>query len=443
VHNGKFIRKQLEGLHSLHVYRHDAIGQQLTVLAGNTQSLSVEIVGLSVGGGSPVRPTTPVVLGSKRRAQALDFVKVVFEAPTGTDWTVVDTKTLAVAYRFVGTKRLMHTTLYEWSCLPPVLPEADWMADTKGFRSTPGVVVDDTERTVTLSPGKRVLDKNLVIPAGYTVHAAGGVHLDLRNGAKLLSYSPLLFEGTAVAPVIIESSDETGQGLVVLDAPGESRLSNVRFLGLGTPTQDGWLVPGAVTFYESDVTMSYVQFKGGRSEDDLNVVRARVTLDHVSFVDAHSDAFDGDFVSGTAKKCTFLRSGNDGIDLSGSVFSGEDLTFDHIGDKAISAGENSQVKVQNLKISDTELGCISKDASRLTVRGIEFLRTRVAFVSFQKKSEFSSGWIHATGCKLVDVEVPHLVEKGSHLAVNGAWVAPNHNKVEPLLYGGKYGRRSK
>ena len=36
------------------------------------------------------------------------------------------------------------------------------------------------------------------------------------------------------------------------------------------------MVPGAVTFYESDVKLGYVEFRGGSTEDALNVVRAEV-----------------------------------------------------------------------------------------------------------------------------------------------------------------------
>ena len=43
------------------------------------------------------------------------------------------------------------------------------------------------------------------------------------------------------------------------------------------------------------------------------------------FEDTQSDAFDGDFVTGTIERCTFLNAGNDGIDVSGSKLAIKDI----------------------------------------------------------------------------------------------------------------------
>jgi hypothetical protein len=443
--NAAFIRNRLAAVHSMHAYNHSVDGKRLSILVGNTQSLPIEIVGLAITGRSPIKPVEPVFLASKRRRRAIAFAKATFLEPEGRTWGALDPATVSVSYRLTGSSRVLSTVVREWTSLSPDQMAVDWMNDTSAFRTAIYLAIDEKRKTANVRQGKWVLRTNLIVPAGYGLFASAGVHLDLQNGAKIISRSPIFFTGTKASPVIIESSDSTGQGIVVIDAAGNSKLENVRFVGLGAPAQDGWSVPGAVTFYESDVNMDYVQFKGSRSEDALNIVRSHMTLNHVSFVDIKADAFDGDFVSGTASNCTFLRCGNDGIDVSGSTITATGLVFREIGDKAVSAGENSRLEIEDIEITDSQLGCASKDSSVLTVKNATIRDTAVAFVVFQKKSEFSGGSIEASNCKLINVREQHLLEKKSKLTLNGAWVAPNHKKnaVEPLLYGNKYGRKSK
>ena len=164
---------------------------------------------------------------------------------------------------------------------------------------------------------------------------------------------------------------------------------------------------------------------------------------NISFVDIQADAFDGDFVTGTLSDCTFLRCGNDGIDVSGSTLSVHDSRFVEVQDKVISAGERSQVEAEMVEIRDSQLACTSKDASVLIIKNSLIKDTVVGFIAFQKKSEFSGASIRTSKCRLEGVKEPYLIEKNSHLTRDGKWTAPNHKKVEPLLYGNKYGRSSK
>jgi CotH kinase protein len=438
--NAQFIRDRLAARHSMHAYIESVEGDTLRILVGNTQSLPLELHGLSIGGAALLEPNAPVRLPSKRRTRAITFKRATFTNPAG--GTLEPTQVI-VKFRVAGSSKVHATTLHEWRSIPPAKVVADWMADTSEFRSAAYLTIDEGRKTATVRPGRWVLRKNLIVPKGYGLFVAAGSRLDLRDGAKIVSRSPVFFTGTSDTPVVIESSDGTGQGIVVLDAAATSKLQNVRFVGLGTPAQGGWTVPGAVTFYESDVDIDYVQFEGSRSEDALNVVRGEFTMRHASFVDVMADAFDGDFVSGTVSHCTFLRCGNDGIDVSGSSLTATDLTFKAIGDKAVSAGENSRVQLDNVDVRDCQLAFTSKDSSILIVKRARVRATKVAFVAFRKKTEFTGGKIEASNCELVDVTEPHLLEKHSSLTRNGKWVAPNHKSVEPLLYGNKYGRGSK
>ena len=64
-----------------------------------------------------------------------------------------------------------------------------------------------------------------------------------------------------------------------------------------------------MNFNESEVQITNSVFEKNRCEDGLNIIRSNFKLDHVSFKDTQSDAFDGDFVKGVITNATFENCG--------------------------------------------------------------------------------------------------------------------------------------
>ena len=76
---------------------------------------------------------------------------------------------------------------------------------------------------------------------------------------------------------------------------------------------------------------------------------------------------------------------NDAIDFSESNANISNIFFGNIGDKAISAGENSKIEIDNLKISDSYLGITSKDGSDVNAENIKISSVTIPFASYKKK----------------------------------------------------------
>ena len=134
-------------------------------------------------------------------------------------------------------------------------------------------MVDNDLKQIVVKSGDWELNDSVILPANYIVTCFEGTRLNLRNNAKILSYSPLRFFGTEDNPIIISSSDSTGQGIAVLNADDKSILENVIFKNISAPSQHGWQLNGAVTFYESPVEINSCMFLDNIAGDDmLNII---------------------------------------------------------------------------------------------------------------------------------------------------------------------------
>ncbi len=291
--------------------------------------------------------------------------------------------------------------------------------------------------------GSYQLNKTLFIPANYKVIIKKGVSLDLIDNASIISHSPIIAEGTKEMPITIFSSNNSGAGIFVTNGKKKSVLKHCNFINLSNPNSNIWNLSGAVNFHETIVEISNATFKNNRCEDGLNIIRSNFTINHSSFENTFSDAFDGDFVKGSIQNTTFLNNGNDGIDISGSSISINNIEIKNSSDKAISAGESSTITGNDIIISGGEIGIVSKDLSKISLKDVQISGTRLGISSFQKKPEYGSGSIDISKLILKNNELDHLIENGSQLLVDNISAQTVSNKVIDQMYGKEYGKSSK
>jgi hypothetical protein len=301
--------------------------------------------------------------------------------------------------------------------------------------------VDKVNNIISIEPGDWTIRSDLVIPSGYLFSIGPDVKLNLVNSAAIISYSPLKFLGTAQQPIQIYSSDHTGQGVSVLNAPHLSVLRFVHFKDMSAPHRSGWELTGAVTFYQSDVEMTDLIFNKNHAGDDLvNIIRSKFSISQTQFRNSIADALDVDFSEGLIKDSLFIYCGTedgngDCIDLSGSDIVIQGVEIRNAGDKSLSVGERSTVKLQNSSIKDSNIAIASKDLSIVNINQLLISSVNYGFVAYQKKSEFGPGEINSQNHSLTDVGLLHLIEKGSTLIldseiINGA-ITGVKNKILP------------
>ncbi|MCF7835514.1 MAG: CotH kinase family protein [Candidatus Marinimicrobia bacterium] len=325
-------------------------------------------------------------------------------------------------YKILGVVTVQKADIIPWSALD--MGEVDQILSkrTANYYLFNFLLVDYTEKTITVKPGRWNLTRDLIIPADFTFIAGPWSEVDITNSARIISYSPLKFIGSGDYPVRVVSSDKTSKGIWVY-ATEKSYLESVVISN------------NLVNFYESPSFISKVYFSGSSSYDDtLHITRSDFELVDSVFNDTFADALDVDYGSGTILRTLFGNSGNDAIDFSGSVVTVKDSQIKNTGDKGVSVGEDSYISVDNLTISDSNLGLVSKDLSVLDATNVTIENCEVGVAVFQKKPEFGPARATISNLQIVTTTQNFLVEEGSFLEVNGDVIKDEEIDLKDRLY---------
>ena len=285
-----------------------------------------------------------------------------------------------------------------------------------------------------IKKGVVIVDKPLIIPAGYRVVFSQGTKLDLQKRAMFISYSPVFMKGTKQEPVVVFSSDNSGNGFSVLQAKERSELNYVRFENLNTLNYKGWALSGAVTFYESDVDISNSAFVNNHCEDALNIVRSDFLLDNSYFDHIWGDAFDSDFSTGLVDKVKFTNIGNDAIDFSTGKITIRGCAVSGAQDKGISGGEDSHLIVENTSVTGANIGFASKDLSSLEVSNSKIDSCKYGIVLLQKKPEYGPAAMNLQNVTITNTPTNMLIEKGSQVVFDKRLFKGDRKNVAKLFY---------
>ena len=306
------------------------------------------------------------------------------------------------------------------------------------------VIIDSVTKTVTIPKGNYTFDKFFTIPSSYMVNFNSGVNIDFINNGGLNSYSSLNFIGTKELPIHITSSDLKNKGISVIKTTKTSNFSFVKIENLSNFNSNDWNLTGALTFYEADVIFNSCQISNNISGDDLlNIFNSTFEIINSEFNNSLADALDADFCHGEITNTVFNNSGNDAIDISGSYLFVENVTIDESLDKALSAGENSKVMGNNLKIVNSEIAICSKDLSEIIINGYFLENNRIALTAFQKKPKFGPGVLNMSNGIFKINQIDHLIESNSTYILDGNSIPGNVEDVNELFYGKKFGKSSK
>ncbi len=253
-----------------------------------------------------------------------------------------------------------------------------------------------------LPRGDYIVERTLVLPFGYDLVLEPGVILRLRPDVSVLVYGAIQAKGAAEATIRLLPADPTlpWGSLAAVRAKDCSVLRHLTVSGGSETELQGLCLSGQLCFYSSDVQMSDCRILNAHADDGLNVKNADVVIDHCIFADNKFDAFDGDWVQGSVSHSLFENNAGDGIDLSGSQLTVRDCLLTGMGDKAISAGEKTNLITLNNVIRDSAIGIACKDQSQVDLYASVLRRNRLALAAYRKKQLFGGAQLRVVGLLL-------------------------------------------
>ena len=287
---------------------------------------------------------------------------------------------------------------------------------------------------IIVKQGSWIFEDQIVIPKNYELIVQPGTELTFINKAQIISYSPIFIIGTKDNPIIfksnfdgnvnkyrqISSNKDFGFGILVIKAQEKSIIKHVVFDKFSSPSiASNQSASGAINFYESDVEITNSKFLNNlRGDDYLNIIRSNFLLSDNIFENTNGDSVDIDFSNGTIKNSIFNKSLNDAIDFSGSNVNLSNIKIIDAGDKAISAGEESEIFINNMLILNSKMGLVSKDKSKLFAQNVNISGSNIAISAYVKKSQYGPAFIDAKNIKIENSKLKYFKQKDSVITIN-------------------------
>lgn len=437
--NQKYIQTVLNLSKGAQVYFYNSTGNRsITLEVGNTQPIPIKISNVSFQESVIFEPAEKGrILQGKLSSGPIKYEKIEFILPENFNWSSQLIPDLKLNYRFLGHSLLRNESVYMWPHISEDFPLGDIIRDSPNANNFSFLLIDNESKSIYIMPGNWEIKEDLIIPKGYVVTCSEdyATKINLLNGSMILSYSPLILSGNEDFPLVITSSDLTGQGIAVLNVGEQSCLNRVIFSNLSAPSKSGWQLHGSVVFYESPVIIDNCYFLSNTAGDYmLDIIRSEFSITHSLFQNVNSGALRGLFGKGKISGSSFINSGNTALDFSGATIDISKCLVNGVGNAGLNAGEFSYINIAETELKNCSIAVVSKDLSTVYIDNTEISSCYLGFLVCQQKQEFGSGRLELSSTELDNTTIPYIIESGSSLSINGNKMNGNYKKVYETIY---------
>lgn len=268
-----------------------------------------------------------------------------------------------------------------------------------------------------------------------------GFNIKIDNDAIILFKNCEIVLGGSNLRSKVEGSINNSGSIIFLDS--EVKINKVHFNKLQNPKNQNFVLPSAITFYQSSVNINNSSFTSNIVGDDyINFFRCdNVSVENSLFEKVLADAIDSDFSVVSLNNLKFNYIGNDAIDLSGSTASILSSRFNFIGDKGLSIGEKSYVDISDNIFENSEISIVVKDGSTIDSRYNIFSNNKLDYVFYIKKPFYGPPYVK----KIIEVNSTKLLlEENIKLDIQQLKniEISTKNDIESIMYGRVYGKKS-
>ena len=236
-------------------------------------------------------------------------------------------------------------------------------------------------------------------------------------------------------PITISSNNPTEywRGIYVNSNDSKNTKSFLKYVELSNFTyfnDNKNQLTGGINFINGNLNLHNAIISNNLSEDAINLVKNKFDIQNIVFNNIKSDGIDVDFGKGEITNVSLNFVGGDAIDFSGSNVNLRNIVIKNTGDKAISVGENSLIKIKNIKISNSKIGIAAKDSSEVHVEKANVSDCGIYdYAVYKKKSYFSNSIMNVDDS--ISCNKP-ISQKQNKLIINGKEVKNQKINVKKL-----------
>ena len=145
---------------------------------------------------------------------------------------------------------------------------------------------------------------------------------------------------------------------------------------------------GCLTLYKTIINRTQITSNNGECEDSVNFISSNGKDIVISVNDSFADAIDADFSMLNIDNLEVFNAGNDCFDASSGNYVVRNAKLINCKDKAISIGEKSIFKGNEVSINKAKIGISSKDFSQTAIDNLRLKNVILCGESKRKKQEF-------------------------------------------------------
>ena len=430
------IRKTLSPLQGVNAYYINHKNDSIEISLQNTQRLPIEVTKIIFDNKNNLTLSEPLILLGKEHGKPVKNYTVKFLCNIDKnnafcndhlDKKNLSVENIKVSYNILGQKKEKQANILKFYENKQNITKNKFTNDINNLKKFGFLEINKKE--INFIRDKISIDQRVIFPKGFKIKIHPGTEINFVRNGNILSYSPIIINGERDNPVIIRAKinnkkdiNRFGNGISIINANSKSIIKNTNFLNLSSPdVQSGEGFLGAINIYRSEIFFENCQFSENTGEDFLNIISSDFLIKNIDMEKINFDAIDFDFSNGYMEGVTIDGSGNDALDFSGSNVEANNIFISNAGDKGISAGEQSKIKIRDIKIEKSNIGIASKDLSKVEIKNLNIENSNIAAAAYQKKSEFGPGYIDLDDVKISDTPKTYLAEKNSIIKV--------HNKI--------------
>jgi CotH protein len=247
---------------------------------------------------------------------------------------------------------------------------------------------------LSLGPGDVRIPETRVFEPHQTVTIRAGTRLLMGPEASLVFLGRVTFDGQRHQRIEIGPLTDVPWGGLAIQGAGThgSRLSHVSIGGGTVPRFRAVAYPSMVDVHHTrDILIEGCVF--GQNALDTDTLHAayvdELDLHDTTFSKIPGDAVDLEYSNADVRRLRVVNAGDDALDLMGSRVTLADSMLLGAEGNGISAGEESQVNVQNTLIADCKVGVLAKNAAHVSLSGSVLFRNGTGVRSYQRTVRYA------------------------------------------------------